>query len=322
MTSVYRCFIVVFAAFPLYVGLAVAQSYPTKPVRVIVAFPPGGANDVVARIVFQKMPELVGQQFVIDNRGGAGGIIGTTVVAKSPPDGYTILVQSATLIANPYLYQDLPYDTFKDLVGVAPMARTVGVLVVHPSMPVKSVKEFIALAKAHPGEIAYGSGGSGGFVHLMMALLASMTGMKMVHVPYKGGGPAVTALIGGETQAMIASVGSVYLHITSKRLRPLGVTSDTRMKQLPDLPAIAESIPGYEFTAWIGSFAPAGTPKAVVEKLNADIQKVLRNQDVANKLGSMTLDPMFMTPAQFDRLLRSEYDKYAKVIKISGARSN
>ena len=304
---------------PLLSVGALAQTYPSKPVRVIIVFPPGGSNDVVGRIVFQKMSESLGEQFVIDNRGGAAGTIGADVVAKSPPDGYTIMVQSATHVANPHLYKKLPYDTLKDFTGVTTLARQVGMLVVHPSLPVKSVREFIALAKARPGEVIYGSAGNGSFVHLTMALFASMTGIRMIHVPYKGGGPSGIAIVAGETQAMIATIGSLFPHIKANRVRPLGVTSDTRTEQFPDVPAIAETVPGYEFTAWVGCFAPAGTPRAIVDTLNAALKKVLAHPDVAKNLNAQTLDPMHMTPEQFAQRLRSDYDKYAKVVKISGA---
>ena len=299
---------------------AFAQAYPARAVRVIVVFPPGGSNDVTARIVFQRMSEQLGQQFVIDNRGGAAGTIGADVVAKSPPDGYTLMVQSATHIANAHLYKKLPYDTLGDFIGITTLARQVGILVVHPSMPVKTTKELIALAKKRPGEIIYGSAGSGSFVHLTMALLNSMTGTEMVHVPYKGGGPLGIAILSGEVQTYIATIGSVFTHLQSKRVRPLGVTSDKRTTQFPDVPAIAEAVPGYEFTAWVGCFAPKGTPKAIIDKLNADLRKALADPGVASKLTAQTLDPMPMTPEEFAQRLKSDYDKYEKVVKISGAK--
>jgi len=301
-------------------GAAWSQAYPSKPVRVIIVFPPGGSNDIVGRIVFQKMSEQVGQQFVIDNRGGAGGTIGSEVVAKSPPDGYTLMVQSATHVANAHLYKKLPYDVLKDFIGVSTLARQVAMLVVHPSLPVRTTKDFISLARSRPGQIVYGSAGNGTLVHLTMALLASMSNLKMVHVPYKGGGPAGTALVAGETQAMIATIGSVYNHVKSGRLRPIAVTSDSRTKQFQEVPAIGETVPGYEFTAWVGSFAPAGTPKAVIDKLNSDLKRALDDPDVSSKLSSQTLDPMHMTPEEFARRLKADYDKYDKVVKLSGAR--
>jgi tripartite-type tricarboxylate transporter receptor subunit TctC len=193
-------------------------------------------------------------------------------------------------------------------------------LVVHPSLPARTTQQFISLAKARPGEVIYGSAGNGSFVHLTMALLASMTGLNMVHVPYKGGGPSGTALVAGETQAMIATIGSLFNHIKARRVRPLGVTSDTRTAQFPDIPAIAETVPGYEFTAWVACFAPAGTPKAVVSKLNDALREALRDPDVAAKLTAQTLDPMPMTPDQFAARLKSDYDKYEEVVRLSTAR--
>jgi len=298
----------------------VAQSYPAKPVRVIIVFPPGGSNDVVGRLVFQKVSEIAGQQFVIDNRGGAAGTIGSDIVAKSPPDGYTVMVQSTTHVANAHLYKKLPYDVLKDFIGVTPMARQVGMLVVHPSMPVKTGKEFIALARKRPGEIVYGSAGNGSYVHLAMALMASMAGVKMVHVPYKGGGPVNVAIASGEIQAVLATIGSLTANLKANRVRPLGVSSEKRTTQYPDVPAIAEFVPGYEFTAWVGCFVPAGTPKPIVDTLNGLIAKALADPGVAEKLSAQTLDPMHMTPDQFAQRLKSDYDKYEKVVKISGAR--
>lgn len=301
-------------------GAAWAQQYPVKPVRVVIVFPPGGSNDVVGRIVFQKMSEQLGQQFIIDNRGGAAGVIGSEVVANSPPDGYTIMVQSATHVANPHLYKKLPFDVLKDFIGITPMARQVGVIVVHPSLPVRTTKEFIALARARPGEIAYASAGNGSFVHLTMALFASMSKMNMIHVPYKGGGPAGTALVAGETQAMLATFASVLPHIQSGRVRPIAVTSDTRTTQFPKIPTIAETVPGYEFTAWVAAFAPAGTPRPIIDRLNSELKKALADPGVSGKLAAQTLDPMHMTPEEFAKRLRSDFDKYEKVVKISGAR--
>ncbi len=303
--------------FPL---LAFAQAFPAKPVRVIIVFPPGGSNDVTGRIVFQKMSEQMGQQFVIDNRGGAAGTIGADVVAKSPADGYTIMVQSATHIANAHLYKSLPYDTLGDFIGVTALARQVGMLVVHPSLPVKSTREFIALAKKRPGEIVYGSAGSGSYVHLTMALLNSMTNTKMIHVPYKGGGPVNIAIASGEVQTVIGTIASLVPNLNANRIRALAVTSDKRTTQYPDVPAIAEAVPGYEFTAWIGAFVPAKTPKTIVDRLNAELRKALADPGVSSKLSAQTLDPMPMSPAEFAARLKSDYDKYEKVVKLSGAK--
>jgi len=301
-------------------GIASAQTYPARTVRVIVPWPPGGANDVVARIVAQRMTEQLGQQVIVENRGGASGTIGSDLVAKGPADGYTLMVHSATHVANPHLYKKLPYDTLKDFTGVTALAVQVGMLVVHPSLPVKSVKEFVALGKAKPDQVVYGSSGSGSFVHLAMALLNSMSNTRMVHVPFKGGGPATIALASGEIQAMTATIGSLIPHIESKRVRPVGVTSAKRVSQFPNVPAISEGVPGYEFVAWIGAFVAAGTPRPIVDRLNAEFRKALEHPDAARILGAQTLDPLPMSPEQFAKLLKTDYDKYERLIKLSGAK--
>jgi tripartite-type tricarboxylate transporter receptor subunit TctC len=297
-----------------------AQAYPTKPVRMLIPWPPGGANDVVGRVVAQRLTEQFGQQVIVENRGGASGVIGSDLVAKGPADGYTFMVHSATHVANPHLYKKLPYDTLKDFIGVTPLAVQVGALVVHPSLPVKSVKEFIALGKARPGQIVYGSSGSGSFVHLAMALLNATTNTNMIHVPFKGGGPATIALASGEIQAMTATIGSLIPHIASKRVRALGVTSAKRVTLYPDVPAIAETVPGYEFVAWIGAFVAANTPRPIVDRLNSEMRKALAHPDTAKILGAQTLDPLPMSPEEFSKLLKADYDKYEKVIKLSGAK--
>ncbi len=298
---------------------ALAQVYPAKPVRVVVPWPPGGANDVTARIVFQKMSEMLKEQFIIENRGGATGTIGAAAVARSAPDGYTLMVHSATHVANPHLFKKLPYDTINDFIGVTTLARQVGALIVHPSLPVTSMKGFIALAGKRPGEVIYGSAGSGSTLHLMMAQLLSMTGIKVVHVPYKGGGPAVIAIVSGETQAMYAVISDIYSHLMSKRVRPLGVTSADRLKQFPDVPAIGETVPGYAFTSWMGAFVPAGTPKPIIDKLNADLKRALDAPDVASKLDTLVLlDPSRLTPGEFAQLLKSDHDRLGKLIRELG----
>ena len=309
------------AALSLASAAAAAQTYPAKPVRVVIPWPPGGSNDVVGRIVAQKLSETMGQQFVIENRGGAAGVIGAESVAKSPPDGYTLMIHSATHVSNPHLYGKVPYDTLKDFAAVAPLSVQIGMLVVHPALPVKSVKEFIALAKSKPGQITYSSSGNGSFVHLSMALFASMAGVKMIHVPYKGGGPAAVSIASGETQAQMGTVGSVINQVKQNRVRALAVTSDKRAEAFPNLPTIAEAgLPGYEFTAWIGMLAPAGTPKQVVDRLNAEVIKALRSPDVSQNLKSQTLEPLIMSPEQFQRRLKSDYDKYEKIVRITGAK--
>lgn len=299
--------------------LAFAQAYPAKPVRVIVVFPPGGSNDVTARIVFQRMTEQTGQQFVVDNRGGAAGTIGAAVVATSPADGYTLMVQSTTHIANAHLYKKLPYDTLGDFIGVTTLARQVGMLVVHPSLPAKTTKELAALAKKRPGDIVYGSAGNGSYVHLAMVLFENATGTQMTHVPYKGGGPLNIALASGEVQTTVGTIASLVPNLNAKRVRALGVTSDKRTVQFPNVPAIAEAVPGYEFTAWVGCFVPKGTPKPIVDKLNEELRKALADPGVASKLSAQTLDPLPMTPEQFAARLKSDYVKYERLVKLSGA---
>lgn len=303
--------------FPI--ATIVNAAYPDRPVRVIVVFPPGGSNDVTARIVFQKMPEIMGQQFVVENRGGAAGTIGAAVVAKSTPDGYTLMIQSATHIANAYTYRGkIQYDTLGDFIGLTALARQVAMLVCHPSMPVKTTQDLIALAKKRPGDITYGSAGLGSFTHLTMAAFLSDAKINILHVPYKGGGPSSIALISGEVQTNIGTIGSLFTHIKSGRVRPLGVTSAERTKAFPNVPAIAEAVPGYEFTAWVGAFVPAGTPKPIVNKLNLDLKKALADPKVVKALTNVTLDPMYMTPEQFEARLKSDYQRYQELMKQIG----
>lgn len=311
---------VVFAALfaPL---LAFAQAYPAKTVRVVIPWPPGGSNDVVGRIVMQKLGEALGQQFVIDNRPGAAGSIGSDVVAKAPADGYTLMVHSTTHVGNAHLYRKLPYDTLKDFTGVAMLVSQPGVLTVHPSLPVKSVKDFIALAKSRPGQILYSSSGNGSAPHLSMALFISMAGIDIVHVPYKGGAQQVTALVAGEAQASLATVSTVIEQIRAGKLRPLGVNSLQRVAVLPDTPPIAQSgVPGYEMSPWIGVFAPAGTPRAIVDRLHAEIGRILKLPDVEKNLVNQALEPSLATVDGFNATIRADYDKYGKLIRLAGAR--
>ena len=301
-------------------GIAVAQTYPAKPVRVVIPWPPGGANDIAGRIVMAKVSEALGQQFPIDNRGGAGGTIGSEQVARAAPDGYTLMVQSTTHVGNAHLYKKLPYDVLADFAPVGLMTVQSAVLTVHPSLPVKSVREFVALARARPGEILYSTAGNGSIPHLGMALLGAMTNTRYTHVPYKGGGPQVIALVAGESQASLATVASVIAQIRGGRLRPLGVSSARRSAALPDVPTIAESgVPGYDMSPWIAVFAPAGTPRAIVERLNAEINRALKLPEVAQTLTTQGLDPWTGTPDEFGARMRADYDKYAQLVKLTGA---
>lgn len=315
----------IFAIVPLlFAGVvpptAYAQAYPSKIVRVVIPWP-GGSNDAAGRLVFNKIAESFGQPVVIDNRSGASGTIGSALVAKSAPDGYTVMVTSATLIANAHLYKKLPFDTMKDFIGITPLVVQVGILAVHPSLPAKTVKEFIALARARPNQILYGSSGGGSFVHLTMAQFNAMTGTKMVHVPYKGADAAGVSLVQGETQAMITTIPVVKPVLGTNRVRLLAVTSETRIKQIPDIPTLAEAgVPGYEFTAWVGAFVPTGTNRAIIDRLSVEIKKALDHPDVLTRLNNLSLDTLFMTPEQFAMRLKSDYEKYGKLVELTGAK--
>jgi len=311
-----RVWVAFFAGMLCAAGVGWSQPYPAKPVRVIVPFPPAGANDIVARIVFPKVSEQMGQQFIIDNRSGAGGTIGSAIVAQSKPDGYTLLIQTAAShVSNAHLYKKLPYDALGDFVGISPLGRLVAVLTVHPSLPVRSVKEFIALAKSRPKQILHGHSGYGSFTHFNGVYFESRTGIRMTHVPFKGGGPAVVALVGGETQCQVAAIGELISHVKSNRVRALGVTSLERIAQLPDVPPIAATFPGYESWTWVSAFAPAGTPKAIIDRLNAEIGKAMQDPDVAAKLSAQTLEPSHRPPEELTQRLKADYEMIGKLFR-------
>ena len=303
--------------FPM-AGIAQA-AYPDKPVRVLVVFPPGGSNDVTARIVFRTVEEQMGQSFTIENRGGAAGSLGTAVVAERPADGYTVMVQSTTHIANAFMYKGkLPYDTLGDFIGITPMARQVGMLVTTPTLPVKSIKELVALAKRRPGDLSASTAGLGSFVHLNLAQFMSMTDTDMVLVPYKGGGPSKIAVMSGECQVTIQTIGSAFKLIKAGKLRPLGVTSKERNSKFPNIPAIGEVVPGFEFTAWVGAFVRAGTPDGIVTQINLALKNALDDSATRKRLIDVTLDPMYMTVDQFNKRIRSDYARYEKLMKQIG----
>jgi tripartite-type tricarboxylate transporter receptor subunit TctC len=300
---------------------AFAQPYPSKPVRVIVPWPPGGSNDISARIVLKEVSQSLGQQFVIDNRPGGGGTIGTNIVARAPADGYTLLVNSTTHLANAHLNKSLLYDTLKDFTAVSILVSQPQVLVVHPSLPAKSVKEFIELAKRKPDSILYASSSSGSQAHLSMELFAAMAGIKVVHVPYKGGAPQVIGLLQGEVQASIATVATVIPHIQSGKLRALGVNSPERIRMLPQVPTIDQAgVPGFELNAWIGVLAPANTPRTIIETLHREITKALKTPSVVQSLSVQVLDPWFSSIDEFNDRLRTDYEKYGRLVKISNAK--
>lgn len=298
---------------------AFAQSWPAKPVRVITPWPAGGLTDVTGRIVFQKISENLGQTFVMENRAGATGTIGAELAARAAPDGYTLMVNSMTHLGNPFIYKKLGYDTLNDFVPIGMMVRQTGLLVVHPSLPVRSVKELVALSKTRSGQIAYSSTGRGGFAHLSMVLFTSMTGTNMVDVPYKGGGPATIGLISGETQVLVGSPAAVVVPLAQKRIRLLAVTSDRRLAAFADTPTMEEAgVKGYEYTGWVGVFAPTGTPGAIVERMNAEIRKAIDSPDTQKRMEEF--EPWTMTSREMAARIAVDHEKYGHLIKLIGGR--
>ncbi|MBI3068298.1 MAG: tripartite tricarboxylate transporter substrate binding protein [Betaproteobacteria bacterium] len=296
-----------------------AQSYPTGPLRIVVPFPPGGGTDIFARALAQKLNESWGQPAVVDNRGGANGTIGAALVAKAPPDGYTMLVAPSGFAVNPSIYRALPFDAVKDFAPVTQLAASPLVIVVHPSLPARSVKELIALAKARPGEINYGSSGNGSPPHLATELFKYMTGINMVHIPYKGAGPAAIDVVGGQISLYFMNMLQAKPLAQSGKVRALGVTSPRRFPALPEVPAVAEAgVPGYEMTNWYGLFLPAGSPKAALGKLHAEVARILNLPDMKDRLAADGAVVVASTPEQFAAFLKQEMAKFAKVVKISG----
>ena len=305
----------------MYAGSAFAQAYPSKPVRLVLPYPPGGGTDVIARPLAQKLSESLGQQVIVDNRGGAGGNIGMEFVAKAPPDGYTLLFAlTAQYAVNPTLYPKLPYDPVKDYAHISLLANAPYLLVVHPSVPAKSVKELIALMKARPGQLAYASSGNGSGAHLAGEMLRSLAHVEMTHVPYKGAGPALPDLIAGQVQLSFVTYTAAGPHIKTGRLRALGVTTAKRSPSLPDLPAIAEAVPGYDSAVWYGFSAPAGTPAEVVAKLNSEVLRILAAPDFRNRITLEAVAPIGTSPEEFGNFVKSEIVRWAKVVKDSGAK--
>ena len=299
---------------------AAADTYPSRPIRFIVPFPPGGGNDIVGRIVALKLAEGLGQQIVIDNRGGAGGTLGTDLTAKAPPDGYTMLVNNISLAVNHTLFRKLPYDTLKDLAPVALIGRQPNIVVVHPGVAARSMRELLELARAKPGELNYGSGGIGTASHLATEMLKLMAKIDMVHVPYKGLGPALTDLIGGRVHVIISTMASALPSIKSGKLRPLAVTTAQRSSFFPEVPTVGESgVKGYEFSTWYGLLVPAATPKGVIERLNAETRKALSSKLVTDQFAAQGLETAASTPQEFGSYLRSEIAKWRTVVQASGA---
>jgi tripartite-type tricarboxylate transporter receptor subunit TctC len=303
-------------------GLAHAQNYPNKSIRLIVPFPPGGPADILSRAIGQKLTDSWSQQVVVDNRAGAGGAIGSELAAKAAPDGYTLLMGFVgTHAINPSLYSKLPYDNVKSFEPVSLVATATIILVLHPSLPAKSVKELIALAKSKPGELTFGSPGNGTPQHLAGELFSTMAGVKMTHVPFKGAVPAISDLLGGRISLVFSSAPPALPHVATGKLRALAVTSGKRSSVAPDLPTVAESgLPAFEVINWYGVLVPARTPKAVVDKLNAEIAKIMKMPDVKERLSSVGIETFSSTPAQFAAFIKDETAKWAKVVKFSGAR--
>ncbi len=298
-------------------GSAAAQEYPHKPIRLIIPFAPGGSNDIIGRLLAARLTTTLGQQVIPDNRAGAGGSIGAELAAKSPPDGYTLVIgHIGTLAVNPTLYRRLPYHPTTDFAPISTIAKVANIMVVHPSVPAKSVAEFIALAKKQPGALSYGSGGTGGAGHLATEYFKLMAKVDITHVPYKGTGPAVVDLMAGQTQLVFAGVPGIIAHVKSGRLRALGVSTTKRLAVFPDVPTIAEAgVPNFEATQWYGVLAPAGTPPAIVDKLNKEIASWVQTKQLQDRLVADGSEPFTTSPAQFLAFIKSETARWAPVIK-------
>jgi tripartite-type tricarboxylate transporter receptor subunit TctC len=303
-------------------SLAWAEAYPSKIVRIIVPFPPGGGTDVIARVIAQKLTESWGQQVIVENKAGASGTIGSDLVAKSPADGYTLLLTATHHAINLSMYKQLPYDTLRDFVPVAYIAASPNLLLLHPSVPANNVQELIAYVKSKPGGLNYASSSVGGATHLTGELFKTAAGIELQHIPYKGAAPAMTDLLGGQVPMMFDVIPTALAHVRSGRLKAIAVTSARRTTVMPEVPTIAESgIPGFEAISWFGLYAPAATPKETVNKLNADFNRVLQLPEVKDKLAAQGAEPIAMTPEQFAGYLRAEIVKWAKAIKDSGAKA-
>ena len=303
-------------------SLAAGASWPVKPLRIISPFAPGGGNDTLARILATAMTPRVGLQVVVENRPGANTLVGTELVVKSPPDGYTLIVLPNAITINPHLYRKMPFDVTKDLAPISQIGTSPLILSVHPSLPVRNTKEFLALARAKPNELTNGSSGNGSLGHLAGALLGVMTGTSLVHVPYKGTSLAITELIGGQIVMSFASAIGVVPHIRGGRLRAVGVTSPRRSPALPDVPAIAETVPGFSAELWYALFAPAGTPAELINRLNREVATILTQPDIKAKLSDQGVDVATNSPQDMVKLITTDLDKWGKVVKATGANIN
>jgi tripartite-type tricarboxylate transporter receptor subunit TctC len=317
----YRLWFASLSASLVYAASAAAQGYPAKPIRIIVPYAPGGSTDVVLRILAPRLTENLGQQVLVENRPGAASTIGLDLVAKSPPDGYTVGIANIAYGANPTLYSKMPFNAEKDLVPVSLVSIVTMVLSVHPSVPARSVKQLIALAKAKPGSLVYGSAGNGSANHLATARFTYMTGTNMVHVPYKGGGPAVVSIVSGETGVLFATIPSAIQHFKTGRLIPLGVSRAKRDSSLPDVPTVAEAgVPGYDAVEWNGAMVPAGTPPAVINRLHQAIVKALAIPEVKERITGIGAELVGNSPEEFGAFLKKELATWSKVVKEVGMR--
>jgi tripartite-type tricarboxylate transporter receptor subunit TctC len=306
------------AALMLCACAAHAQNFPAKPLRIVVPFAPGGPNDILARTVGQKMTENWGQQVIVDNRPGAGTVIGTQLVARAPADGYTLLMVATSMAVNPSLRAKLPYDTMNDFTPVTLLIFSPNVLVTHPSVPVASVKDLIALARSRPGQISYASGGTGAATHLAGELLAMEGRVKMIHVPYKGAAPATVDLLSGQVSWMFGTILPTIPHIKAAKLRAIAVTSPKRTAVLPDVPAVAETLAGFDATSWYGLFAPAGTPKDVIARLHAENARIINLPEIRERLLAEGAAPAALGPDEFAAHFRREVEKWGKVVRTAG----
>ncbi len=305
-----------------FAGAAHAQNYPAKTVRVIVPFAPGGGSDFIARQIAPPLTKAMGQQFVVDNRPGAGSTLGSEIALKSPADGYTLLLISGSYTTSPSLYKNLKYDPLNDMVSVIQTENGPYVVTVHPSLPAKTVKELVAIAKAKPGQLNYASTGNGGITHLSAELFALRTGIKITHIPYKGTGPGVIDTIAGNTQMMIGAVSAVIGHMQNGRLRGLAVSSPKRLPALPDIPTVMEGGIKYQVNNWHGVIAPKGTPKAVIDRLNSEINKAVKEPEFAKRIAQDGLEPAGGTPEEFHTLLKREVAEWAEVVKAANVRAD
>ena len=313
---------IVAAVLCAFAGMAIAQQYPSKPIKIVVPYPPGGFNDTLGRTLAAKFTEAWGQPAVVENKPGANTMIGNDFVAKSPPDGHTLLVVAFPFAVAPSLLRNMPYDTVKDFAPVALAAQSPNLLVVNPSLPVKSVGELIALAKAKPNSLSYASTGNGSSNHISMELFKSLAGVQIVHIPYKGSAPAVTDLLGGQVHLMFDNVPNVLPHVKAGKLTALGQTGVKRSALISDIPTVAEAgVPGYEVTVWFGLVAPAGTPREVIQKLNAEMLRILAMPDVRERFLAQGVEPAGGTPEQFGEHIRAQMAKWAKVVADAGVKA-